>query len=378
MTDKNSFETVELFNPIELTPINGIEGSKPIAGPKSVAEPEPAGDQKPVPKQEPVIKSDSIRARDKAGGNSIWDEIHKKSEPEFYQQDFDGQYDNGGFDKGTFDQNNQFYNETNNQNSRNAAGIDLSFFYNNIDELKRKQEQDRKKRNLFLGVGVFCLAFIMAAIGFKRGAGRRSNEKDIEVPDQKVIATNDYARQEEIYGTIDYDTTGARSEQFFDISPEVIEYTAPFERVLFFEYTPKADNKVLRVEVEMVDRYGNSLGTVAAFKKNVPAGEKAIIDIHFGIDQFTELTGIIYNITTEGYTLQTPEDNKNIISTEQSDDVLYVTIEGGLNVTKEAYVVFYKNGHVCSVKSGVPGYNSNGTATFYLGDIDYDNYEVLY
>ena len=384
MTDNKSFETVELFNPIELTPIDGIEMPKPVAMPEPVAEPKPVAVQKTDAVQEKGVMQESAADKEpvvvpeKAEVGSIWDEIHKKSTPEFYQQGNDVQYDRGGFDQGSFDQNSQFYNENRDNNSPNAADIDLKNFYKDIDEQKRKQEEDRKKKNLLLGVGVFCMAFIVAAIGFKRGASRRSNETNINVPVQKVIATNDYARQDEVYGTISFDPSGDQSAQFFDISPEVIEYTGPFERTLFFEYTPKADNKVLRVEVEMLDRYGNSFGTVGAFKKNVPAGEKAIIDIPFGIDQFIELNGITYNITTEGYTLQTPEGDKNIVSTEQADDVLSVTIEGGLNVDRDAYVLFYKDGRVCSVMRGVPSYNSNGKATFYLGDIDYDNYEVFY
>ena len=339
MTDNKSFETVELFNPIELTPIDGIEMPKPVAMPDPVAEAKPVAEQKTVAMQKPAAEKELVVVPEKAKG------------------------DRGGFDQGS---------------SPNAADIDLKYFYKDIDAQKRKQEEDRKKKNLLLGVGVFCMAFIVAAIGFKRGASRRSNETNINVPVQKVIATNDYARQDEVYGTISFDPSGDQSAQFFDISPEVIEYTGPFERTLFFEYTPKADNKVLRVEVEMLDRYGNSLGTVGAFKKNVPAGEKAIIDIPFGIDQFIELNGITYNITTECYTLLTPEGDKNIVSTEQADDVLSVTIEGGLNVDRDAYVVFYKDGRVCSVMRGVPSYNSNGKATFYLGDIDYDNYEVFY
>lgn len=363
MTDNKSFETVELFNPIELTPIDGIEMPKPVAMPDPVAEAKPVAEQKTVAVQKPAAEKEPVVVPEKAEVGSIWDEIHKKSATEFYQQGNDVHYDRGGFDQGR---------------SPNAADIDLKYFYKDIDAQKRKQEEDRKKKNLLLGVGVFCMAFIVAAIGFKRGASRRSNETNINVPVQKVIATNDYARQDEVYGTISFDPSGDQSAQFFDISPEVIEYTGPFERTLFFEYTPKADNKVLRVEVEMLDRYGNSLGTVGAFKKNVPAGEKAIIDIPFGIDQFIELNGITYNITTECYTLLTPEGDKNIVSTEQADDVLSVTIEGGLNVDRDAYVVFYKDGRVCSVMRGVPSYNSNGKATFYLGDIDYDNYEVFY
>ena len=362
MTDNKSFETVELFNPIELTPIDGMEGPKPVAMPDPVAEKEPVEEPKTVAVQKPAVEKEPVEVPEKAKGSSIWDEIHKKSTPEFYQQGNDVQYDRGGFDQGS---------------SPNAADIDLKNFYKNINEQKRKQEEDKKKRDLRLVGGIFFLVFVVAAIGFKRGASRRSNETDINVPVQKMIATNDYARQDEVYGTISFDPTGVQSAQFFDISPEVIEYTGPFERTLFFEYTPKADNKVLRVEVEMLDRYGNSLGTVSAFKKNVPAGETAIIDSSFGIDQFIELNGITYKITTEGYTLQTPEDNKNIVSTEQADDVLAVTIEGGLNVDRDAYVVFYKNGRVCSVMRGVPSYNSNGKAVFYLGDIDFDNYEVF-
>ena len=41
MTDKNSFETVELLKPIELTPIEGIEVSKPVTEPEPIAESKP-------------------------------------------------------------------------------------------------------------------------------------------------------------------------------------------------------------------------------------------------------------------------------------------------------------------------------------------------
>ena len=347
MTDKNSFETVELLKPIELTPIEGIEGAKPITEPTPVVEP------KPVTEPEPIAESKPVAEPEKAGGNSTWDAVHKNCHTEFYQQDFDQ------------------------ENSQKAADIDLSCFYN-AEEKKRKQALDKRKRDVYFVSVIVFLAFIVAAIGFSRGANRRSNKQDINNSVQKQVTTNDYAQQDDVYGFMYFDASGTQADEFFYISPDVIEYTGPFERVLYFEYTPKSDNKVLRVGVEMLDSYGNSIGNVVAFKKNVPAGETAIVAIPFGIDQLTELNGITYNIEMEGYTLQTPEDNKNIVSTEQSDDVLYVTIEGGLNVDKDAYVVFYKDGRVSSVMSGVPQYNSDGRATFYIGDIDFDNYEVFY
>ena len=402
-----SFETVELFSPIELTPIDGIEGPKTIEGPKPVAELNPVADTKSVAEHTPVAEpkpvtepaeQKPVAEPEKAGGSSKWDAVLKNSKPELYQQDFDGQYDQSGFDQDSFDQgsftqgsfdqggfnqNGQFYNGNRDQASQKAAGIDLSYFYNNTNELKRKRELEAKKIQVFVVAGIFFVAFIVGFIGFRRGAGSKKQDKNINDPLQNIavekqVATNDYARQDVIYGTIDYDTTGAQANQFFDISSKVIEYTGPYERTLYFEYTPKEDNKVLRMEVEMVDRYGNSMGTVVAFKKNVPAGEKAIIDIPFGIDQFTELVGVTYNITAEGYTLANPEENKNIPAMEQTDDILYVSIDGGLNVTKDAFVVFYKNGRVCNVMYGSPSYNSNGRATFYLGDIDYDDFEVFY
>lgn len=357
-----SFETVELFSPIELTPIDGIEGPKPVTELNPVADTKPVTEMKFVLDSNPATEPKPVAKPGKDGGSSKWDAVLRNSKPEFYQQDFDGQYD---------------------QASQKAAGIDLSYFYNNTDELKRKREQEAKKKQVLVVAGIFFVAFIVAFIGFRRGAGSKKQDKNINNPLQNIavekqVATNDYARQDVIYGTIDYDTTGAQANQFFDISSKVIEYTGPYERTLYFEYTPKEDNKVLRMEVEMVDRYGNSMGTVVAFKKNVPAGEKAIIDIPFGIDQFTELTGITYNIKAEGYTLSNPEENKNIPAMEQTDDVLYVSIEGGLNVVKDAFAVFYKNGRVCNVMYGSPSYNSDGRATFYLGDIDYDNFEVFY
>lgn len=369
MTDKNSFETVELFKPIELTPIDGIEVSKPVAEPEPVEVPKQVAEARqvvePVAEQKPV--TEHVTETVKAGGNSTWDAVRKNSSPEFYQQDFDGQYDQGSFNQESFTQG----------NTQKAADIDLSCFYN-AEEQKRKQALDKRKRDVYLVSVIVFLAFIVAAIGFSRGANRRSNKQDINNSVQKQVTTNDYARQDDVYGFMYFDASGTQADEFFYISPDVIEYTGPFERVLYFEYTPKSDNKVLRVGVEMLDSYGNSIGNVVAFKKNVPAGETAIVAIPFGIDQLTELNGITYNIEMEGYTLLTPEDNKNIVSTEQSDDVLYVTIEGGLNVDKEAYVVFYKDGRVCSVMRGLPKYNSDGRATFYIGDIDFDNYEVFY
>ncbi|MBR4779962.1 MAG: hypothetical protein IK014_01230 [Lachnospiraceae bacterium] len=363
MTDKNSFETVELLKPIELTPIEGIEGAKPITEPTPVVEPKPV--------VEHVVETVKVRE------SSTWDAVRKNSSPEFYQQDFDGQYDRGSFNQESFNQNGFEQGSFAQGNSQKAAGIDLSCFYN-AEEQKRKQALDKRKRDVYLVSVIVFLAFIVAAIGFSRGANRRSNKQDINNSVQKQVTTNDYARQDDVYGFMYFDASGTQAADFFYISPDVIEYTGPFERVLYFEYTPKSDNKVLRVGVEMLDSYGNSIGNVVAFKKNVPAGETAIVAIPFGIDQLTELTGITYNIEMEGYTLQTPEDNKNIVSTEQSDDVLYVTIEGGLNVDKDTYVVFYKDGRVSSVMSGVPKYNSGGRATFYIGDIDFDNYEVFY
>ena len=382
MNDNKSFETVELFKPIELTSIDGIEGPKPIEEPKLIAEPiemKPVAEPKPVIapiESKPVVEPQKTEVKKK---QSFMDKLYKG---DYVQDEFDrdgfnqGGFDQSGFDQGGFDQN------SNTNNSRNAAGIDLSYFYSNAGEEKVKQARDRKKREVYVVAAMFFLMFIVAAIAFKNGSSRRNKEKSINNPVQntvqKEVGTNDYARQDEIYGIMDYDPTGSQATEFFDISHDVIEYTGPYERVLYFEYTPKLDNKVLMIEVEMVDRYGNSLGTVTAYKKNVPMGEKAIIDIPFSINQFTELPGITYNIRAEGYTLQTPEGDKNIPGMEQTDDILSVSIDGGLNVSKDAFLVLYKNGRVVSVMYGTPGYNNNGKAIFFLGDIDYDNFEVFY
>ena len=105
MTDNKSFETVELFNPIELTPIDGIEMPKPVAMPEPVAE------QKTVAVQKPAAEKEPVAVPEKAKGSSIWDEIHKKSAPEFYQQGNDVQYDQSGLNQGNYDQNKNYWRD---------------------------------------------------------------------------------------------------------------------------------------------------------------------------------------------------------------------------------------------------------------------------
>ena len=82
MTDNKSFETVELFNPIELTPIDGIEMPKSVAMPDPVAEAKPVAEQKTVAMQKPAAEKEPVEVPEKAEVGSIWDEIHKKSTPE--------------------------------------------------------------------------------------------------------------------------------------------------------------------------------------------------------------------------------------------------------------------------------------------------------
>ena len=65
MTDNKSFETVELFNPIELTPIDGIEMPKPVAMPDPVAEAKPVAEPKTVAVQKPAVEKEPVEVPEK-------------------------------------------------------------------------------------------------------------------------------------------------------------------------------------------------------------------------------------------------------------------------------------------------------------------------
>ncbi|MBR5179600.1 MAG: hypothetical protein IKW90_12490 [Lachnospiraceae bacterium] len=337
--DFKSFETVELLSPIELTPIQGIEN------PLDLTESD---------KQKNTNTSGSPKENRKSTGYEKFDE----------EKIFENEYFSGTQNRDP----NRFYYE---------------------EERLRKDLQEKKKRDarVLLVVIISILCIITACLSFASKRAMQSRIYD-EISQTNPVSkeydyTNpniDYSKQDPTYGVLTIDNKNWLEDGIVKIDPEIIEYTSPYERTLYFKVYPKMDEVTVELSVEMVNNGINaSYGTVNSSKFSIPKGKAGLIPVTFYINPDTDLKDIVYNINWSAFASYQGIEASEITNVEETPGHISITVKGGGTLTKEAYVVLYKNGKVVSVLDNFGAYYvKESVMDFYTLDVDYDSYEVFY
>ena len=331
--DFQSFEMVDLIPPAELTPIQGIED--PFKAPDKVE------DFKKTPEGT--------------------DDTPKKEDPA----------DNG----------NRMFNPFQDEAWRYYNSSDPGRFFREENALRRKLRDKKKNRNHLIAIGIiFSLLMLVIIYVIRFSITNNFNEKKIPVLSEdtgkNTIVMNNYIGQDEIYGKIGFDEIPV--SDLAEFNPEIIEYTGMYERSLYFMATPKENNVVVEVEVEMIDRYGNSSEKIVNSMVGVPAGREGILQISFGIKPYDDLNGVTYRINCNAFKVNREISYKDITEVHGQDGLLWVKIEGDESVNKYAYAVFYKNENVVSVLYESARHDLEDIAVFETGKIDYDSVKIYY
>lgn len=323
--DFKTFETVELLSPIELAPIQGIEN--------------PLG-----------LTETGKKETNKDTGSERFD------------------------DKKVLE--NEYFSETKN--------LDPNRFYYEEERLRKNLQEKKKKesRLILVGIiGVLCLITVYLSFMAKRNRMMEENSRKLpETYEHDYTKQNiDYTKQDPVYGLLEFDSDTKLEDSVVRIGKDIIEYTSPYERTLYFTVYPKMDKVTVEVGVEMVDEFGNSCGTVYNSKEALPYGKPGIIPITFYLDPDEELNGMAYNINWSSFASYQDTKYPEITNIEETPGCITVTIEGGNVLDRGAYVVLYKNGNVVSVlRNSVAYYLKEAEISFYTMNVDYDSFEVYY
>lgn len=331
--DFQSFETVDLISPVELTPIQGIE------------------DQFRAP--------DNVEEFKKTPEGT--DDTPKKEDPE--------------------DNRNRMFNPFRDEAWRYYNSNDPGRFFREEEALRRKSRDKKRTRNELIVIGIiFSLLMLVIIYVIRFSIVNSFNEKKNKVisndAGKNTVVMNNYIGQDEIYGKIGFDEIPV--SDLAEFNPEIIEYTGMYERSLYFMATPKENNVVVEVEVEMIDRYGNSSEKIVNSMVGVPAGREGILQVSFGIKPYDDLNGVTYRINCNAFQVDTEIPCKDITEVHGQDGVLWVKIEGDETANKYAYVVFYKDENVVSVLYEPARHGLEDIAVFETGQIDFDYMKIYY
>lgn len=336
--DFQSFETVDLFSPVELTPIQGIES--PFKAPEKAEEPKKAPEN-----------GEDIPQKEAPADDGMFNP---------FQDDAWRHY--------------KYNNET--------AG-DPRRFFREEEDLRRKLREKDRRRNQLLAIGIIFSLLMMVIIHVIRfyisNSRNQTDDRVIGYPaDKDVIVLNDYLGQDDVYGTLSLDAESVPSSDLVKINPDVIEYTGMYYRSLYFTVTPKVDNVVTEITVEMIDRYGNSFGKCINVMDEIPAGKESIVEISFGINPNDDLNGVSYELDFNIFQVEEELSKKNITGITGQDELVWAKIEGDETVSKYAYAVFYKDGKVVSVQCEYAHDTLEGLVLFETGKIDFDYFKIFY
>lgn len=330
MTDKDSFETVELLKPMSLIQIDGSEPADVKAEAESGLAP---------------VKADHSleqNNRDEYNGDD--------------EYTGDDEYSGDGSQK------------------PQKIFVDPKKLFSKSSGSGEKQ--DYQKRNyaarfvIICGI-VLCLLFAVITL--------RSFKKDIKVTGSysnynTMLVTPVYTEIEFNADDIDLDLPAI-------ISHKCIEYTDSYNRILFFTANLTEENKGLLIKVEMLDRHGRTLETHSNSSFGVAAGDELMIPVFFTLSSDWNLDGVTYKISAETF----KEEKKGMLRkiadvTEADKGHFFITYESSAYYNMDTYVVLYKNGKVVDILRGYGDVDDTGKAVveLYKEGVDYDNYKVYY
>ncbi|MCR5204717.1 MAG: hypothetical protein K6E47_06645 [Lachnospiraceae bacterium] len=235
--------------------------------------------------------------------------------------------------------------------------VDPNFLFREDEELKKKLEEDRnRKTKLFIAVTAFVVMFILA-FSFMRGVmgniAKKSEETKADLPSVVTIKDSPiqgYYKQDPVYGILEYDSADRLDSELVTFNPDIIEYTGAYQRTLYFRISPKQENVAVQVNVQMFDRYGNTIGNESGSKMAIAKGSHGIIPVTFQIDPLMDLNDVTYKISSSAYEIQGEPSYNKITKLElPPDGYMRIYMEGDKYLNKEAYVVSYKDEKIISV-----------------------------
>ena len=336
--DFKPFETVDLLSPAELMPIQGIEN--PL-------EPAETGKQE---------NNNTSGPSDENRSNSGFEE----------------------FDEGKVFENEYFSGTENLDPNR--------FFYEEDRLIKEFQEKKKRAAHIVLVaiIAVLCIVTVVLSFAIKRITNNRVIDESSQAIEEKnaydyTKPNIDYSKQDPVYGVLTIDNNEWLEDGIVRFDPEIIEYTSPYERTLYFKVYPKMDEVTVELSVEMINGYDVSYGTARITKSTIPKGKAGLIPITFYINPDTDLNNIKYSIKWSAFSSYQGAKCPNITKIEEKPGCISVTVEGDNITPKEAYVVLYNNGKVASVlKNQGAYYVKEIVMDFYTMNEYYDSFEVFY
>ena len=329
MSDKNSFETVELLEPISLIQIDGSEPMEVKEEAKALQ----------VPK-----KTDEINADNAVTVSNATDV-------------------NTNIDTGT----------SADQSAERILVDPKKLFGNNPDS---GEKQDYQKHNyaarfiIFCIIGIFLLFTLLMVKSFKDSDKQNT-----------LVESNFNPSDTPVYKEIDFDADEIDAELPVIINHRCVEYTYSSSRILYFTATSTEEDVGLMINVEMFDKHGHSLGASSNSNSNVAVGDEFIIPVFFSISSDLDLRGVTYKIKAETFKDREEALVRTITDvTEAEKGHFLITCEGTAFSGVNPYVVLYKNGKVVGILNGYSDFDETGKAVvdFYKTEIDYDTYKVFY
>lgn len=347
MSDKNSFETVELLKPMSLMQ---IDGSEPV-------------DVKDDAKAAQVpSKAEDIIADNAMTVNNSTDIDTKK--------DVESPVDSS-IEQNTYK---EYSGNGNGPGSTEKILVDPKELFGKNPGSGEKQ--DYQKRNYAARFIIICgivLCLLFAVITF------RSFREDIK-------ETGSYSNYNTmlvapVYTEIEFDANDIDMDLPAIISHKCIEYTDSYNRILFFTASPTEENTGLAIKVEMLDKHGRSLDTHSGSSYGVAVGDEYMIPVFFTLSPDWNLDDVTYKITAETFKEEDHAMLRTITEVTETDKGhFFITCEGTAPYSTSVYVVLYKNGKVVDILRSYGDFDDTGKAyvELYKEGVDYDNFKVFY
>ena len=353
MNDKEvkSFDTVDLLAPMDLIPIQGIES--------------PALKVETERKQEANTKTEK----------STWDNVsmHVNEGTNGYYQDFDN------------DQDFEYQNNRNSSRQYRNLNIDPEKIFREEEALRNNLDRQKTKKNIFvIMIFAFIICFI-ALLSIMKGAKDRIAERDKNKFANDAVSEVGDIEKTDTYGIMEMNANELNSE-FVNFETEIIEHSSALDRSLYFKATPKTDNVVITLTVEMIDSYGNTIEKAVGSTSNISKGGKGLVKVSFEKYISQDILGVSYKITCDSYALEGAPFASIIVGSKEDENYIFVTKEGGNFANKDAYIIFYKDGAISYImfnsnyvdNSDDPENKDHAVIYFYTRYVDYDSYEIYY
>ena len=364
--NNNSFETVELLEPISLMSIDGsdLTGINAEAETKQTDAKAESGTAQVSGKNEAKTAQVDV----KAAGKTVAD-----TDPGF-EQNFNNEY-----------------NYSNNAPHRIL--VDPKKLFGSAQASGKKQDYQKPKYNakfvLFCVIGICLLTTVLMAIRFQNAvkqsvANSANNAKNVlqdEDGSRFIYTGGSEMNDEPVYTTIYFNSSAIDADLPVEINARCIEYTDSGTRGLFFTATPTEKNIGTIITVTMMDKRGNILGVASNSNCDVAPGDEYMIPVLFNLSPEYDLNGVTYKIKAETYKVKENPMIRTITDvTEAGKGQFLITYEGTPGYLVTTYVVLYKDGDVVDVLVGTGLIDETGEVVIDASKagVDYDRYKVYY